>query len=550
MKDNLYDVLSNFQVKGSPAKVELYGCGHINDTYLAITESGTESYKYILQRINNNVFPDVEGLMNNIKLVTSYVASSAKTPNSPDLLQIIPTNGGENFVCTENGNYYRLYNFIYNGISIESTPTAEQLYISGTGFGKFQNLLDGFPAELLTEPIRNFHNTVNRYVNFESAVKNDICGRKKYVEKEIAFFATRAHYCSVVTTMLANGKLPTRVTHNDTKLNNVLINVAEKRAVAVIDLDTVMPGSILYDFGDSIRSGANIGAEDEKDLSKVGFSLDLFSAFTRGFVSEVKDKLTDKEVEYLAFGAILMTYECGMRFLTDYLNGDTYFKIHREGHNLDRARTQIKMVEDMEKHLDEMNAVVLSAARPQLILSEKPQTFKLSDNVTGNVSYNVTNVTAAAKNGEIVFDFDVTDDSLIAFGSKYNDPLYKGDVVEAFITLGSPSRYLEIEVNPDGAEYAVIVDNKDGLGDIKVTPLAVCPFTSSAKTNDNGWTASIKIKLSALKELGWVPENAKINLFRQDFRPVGDLFLYALNPTKTNKFHIVGAFIPLTVKEK
>ena len=212
------------------------------------------------------------------------------------------------------------------------------------------------------DSIPDFHNTAVRFKKFVAAVENDVCGRRASVQKEIDFVTDRQRYCDRVVGALDRGELPYRVTHNDTKVNNVLIDVVNMRPVTVIDLDTVMRGSILYDFGDGVRSGASTGAEDERDLTKVNFSKELYAAYAKGFVGEVGGRLTEAEIGMLHFGAILMTYECGMRFLTDYLEGDTYFKTHREGQNLDRARTQFKMVQDMEAEEEFMRETVMKYA--------------------------------------------------------------------------------------------------------------------------------------------------------------------------------------------
>ncbi|MFI3228934.1 MAG: aminoglycoside phosphotransferase family protein [Bacillota bacterium] len=353
---NLVKIADAFCLPSNAETVTPYGCGHINDTYLVQLKCGT---KFIMQRVNHNVFPNVPALMANIVGVTNYIAekTSALGKSLSDTLQVINTKSGDNYLVDCN-NYYRMYNFIDKAISIETTPTQHQLELSGKGFGVFQKLLNGYPADSLSEPIANFHNTEDRLLKFKEAIANNTARRLSGVAEEVEFFLSRADYATIVTSLITAGSIPLRVTHNDTKLNNVLIDIERDEAVAVIDLDTVMPGSILYDFGDSIRSGANLGAEDERDLAKVQFSLDLFRGYTRGFVGEVAAALTSTEIENMAFGAILMTYECGMRFLTDYLNGDTYFKVHREGHNLDRARTQIKMVQDMEKVLPQMTQIV------------------------------------------------------------------------------------------------------------------------------------------------------------------------------------------------
>ena len=355
--EKIIRIANEFRVNAPIVNGEKYGCGHINDTY-KLTD--TKGKFYILQRINHKVFKDVDALMQNIVGVTKYVYDKMveKGEETRDALRVIPTLDGRSHYGDNEVGYYRLYNFVYGGISIETAPTLEQFRVSGIGFGKFQKLLNGYPAETIKDSIPNFHNTIDRFNKLKKAVKEDSENRLTSVQKEVEWFYKRKDYCSFVLDKLESGEIPLRVTHNDTKLNNVLVNISSMTPVTVIDLDTVMKGSLLYDFGDSIRSGANTGAEDEKDLSKVDFSLAHYEAFVSGFVGEVKDTLTECEKENLYFGAILMTFECGMRFLTDYLEGDHYFKVHRDGHNLDRCRTQIKMVEKMEDHLEEMKSVV------------------------------------------------------------------------------------------------------------------------------------------------------------------------------------------------
>lgn len=344
-------IVEKFQIEGRFVSAEKYGRGHINDTYLV----ETSAKKYILQKINHTVFKNVEGLMSNIVGVTEFIASKSTSTNQAELLRVIKTTDGQSFLKTNEG-YFRLYNFISAGISIETTPSEEQLRVAGSAFGSFQNLLFEYPAEKLFETIVDFHNTEARYKNFEQAIFENKANRLNEVGEEIEFFKSRKSYASKVRKLIANGSIPLRVTHNDTKLNNVLIDVKNMRPVAVIDLDTIMAGSSLYDFGDSIRSGANVGTED--GTRQAGFSIELFSAFCSGFISELRGKLTDLEVENMAFGAILMTYECGMRFLTDYLDGDVYFKTSSPRQNLNRAKSQMKMVEEMEKALPQMTAIV------------------------------------------------------------------------------------------------------------------------------------------------------------------------------------------------
>jgi len=358
--DSLLGIINSFAVDGSSASCEKYGKGHINDTYLAVTDTGA---RYILQRINHRIFKNVPALMNNITGVTLFILKKLEAAGRPSdrALRVIPTRNGKNYLLTD-GSYYRLYNFIADAVSIEIPSEPHLMFLSGKGYGNFQKLLDGYPAEALSESIPHFHDTEDRLCKFRQALDADIMGRASAVQEETEFFLTRASYASRVLARIRLGEMPLRVTHNDTKLNNVLIDIPKDIAAAVIDLDTVMPGSIVYDFGDCIRSGANTGAEDERDLSKVGFSLEMFSAFAEGFLGEVGAVLTESEIQEMAFGAVLMTYECGMRFLTDYLDGDQYFKTSRDGHNLDRTRTQIKMVRELEARLAELNAIVRNYA--------------------------------------------------------------------------------------------------------------------------------------------------------------------------------------------
>ncbi|HOL61621.1 MAG: aminoglycoside phosphotransferase family protein [Clostridiales bacterium] len=353
MDEKLAKVLKGFRIEGSPVSCDRYGRGHINDTYLARTDSGAG---YILQRINHRIFKDVPALMRNIAGVTAYI-NAKLTDSGKEALKLIPTADGQNYLHTDDGEYYRLYNFI-NAVSIDIPSSPRLMYLCGKGYGNFQKLLDGYPADSLSESIPRFHDTNDRFKKFVAALKADPMGRVKEVSAEIDFFLSRKGYCKKITSLIASGDMPLRVTHNDTKLNNVLIDLGRDEFAAVIDLDTVMPGSIVYDFGDGIRSGANTGAEDERDLSLVNFNMEMYKAYTRGFMEEVAPVLAPSEIENMAFGALLMTFECGMRFLTDHIEGDKYFRIHREGHNLDRARTQIKMVTEMENKINDMNEIV------------------------------------------------------------------------------------------------------------------------------------------------------------------------------------------------
>ena len=343
--------LSAFQLDSPAVSCEKYGCGHINVTYLAVTQSGR---RYILQKINDHTFPDVDGLMDNIRRVTAYLGARCNDPRS--VLTLVPTVDGKSWCRNEYG-CWRVYDFVEGSLCLQLPETPADFYESAVGIGRFQHQLRDFPAQTLHESIRNFHNTPDRFRIFREVLERDPMGRAASVQKEIDFVLSRAEKLSALQAMRDSGELPTRVTHNDTKLNNVLLDAATRKALCVIDLDTVMPGLSVYDFGDSIRFGASTAAEDEQDLSKVRMSLDLFRIYTRGFVSACPG-LTDAELEMLPLGALTMTGECGMRFLTDYLDGDHYFAIHRDGQNLDRARTQLRLVQDMEEKWIEMHRIV------------------------------------------------------------------------------------------------------------------------------------------------------------------------------------------------
>ena len=347
----LNEVLQQFDLV---TDIEPYGNGHINDTYL-ITE-----HKYILQRINTSIFKNPDELMDNIENVTVFlkkkIVAACGDPER-ETLTVIPTKDGKNYYRLDDNNVFRVYVFISNTKSIENSKTPEDLYEAGVGFGHFQKLLADFPVEKLYETIKDFHHTPKRVEALKEAIEKDTAGRADSVQAEISFALENAAWADTVVKGMEAGSIPVRVTHNDTKINNILFDEETGKAVCVIDLDTVMPGSMLYDFGDALRMGASTAAEDETDLNKVWFDETAFAAFAKGYLSEMKDSLTETEVNLLPLSAKLLTYECGIRFLTDYLNGDTYFKIHREHHNLDRARNQFKLVADIaskEKRLNEI----------------------------------------------------------------------------------------------------------------------------------------------------------------------------------------------------
>lgn len=354
-------VLDTFCVEGELVEIAGYGNGHINDTFLVKYKNGDSVKKYIFQRVNSEVFADPEALMENSLLVTSFLKKKITEKGGDPARQtqtFIPNRDGKYLSRDASGNYWRLSDFIEGTSCLDQARDKEDFYQSAVSFGEFQGMLADFDASRLHETIPDFHNTPVRYQTFLRAVEADVCGRRASVEKEIDFFVRHKEDMEVCADKLKAGVLPLRVTHNDTKLNNILIDDATGKGICVIDLDTVMPGLSIFDFGDSIRFGANTAAEDEVDLSKVSLELDYFDAYVKGFLEGCDGSLTDAEVEMLPFGAKTMTLECGMRFLTDYLQGDTYFRIHREGQNLDRCRTQIALVEDMEKKWQQMAEIV------------------------------------------------------------------------------------------------------------------------------------------------------------------------------------------------
>lgn len=347
-----------FQRGGEIVSVNQITAGLINATYLVETD---KKEKYILQKINTFVFKSPEKLMENIVGVTKHLSDKIKAAGGDcyrETLNFLPA-GDKYFYRDAEGGAWRMYIYVDNALTYNKPKNSDTFKSAGSSFGKFMKLLADYPAETLNETIVNFHYTPARYENFLKAAEADVKGRRAEVQKEISFVTDRKADTHKLTDLIEKGALPLRVTHNDTKLNNVLFDMDSDKSICVIDLDTIMPGLSLYDFGDSIRSGANTGAEDEADLSKVGIDLSLFEAYVDGYLSETADSLTDSELQNLAFGAKLMTFECGMRFLTDYLDGDVYFRTAYEGHNLVRARNQFALVADIEKHMDEMNAIVM-----------------------------------------------------------------------------------------------------------------------------------------------------------------------------------------------
>ena len=356
-----HSIVKNFAVEGEFVSATPHGSGHINETRLVVTKTDSGEREYVLQRINNNVFKNPTALMENYVGVTSYLRDVIeKTGGDPtrETLNVIKTKNGENFFLSPDGEYWRMLGFVNNSLCYDKVEKPEQFYMSAVAFGNFQYLLRDYPASTLNEIIPNFHNTPDRIRLFEEALEADVCGRAKDVPEEIEFVLSRREFANTLEEAREAGRLPLRVTHNDTKLNNVLFDKTTGKALCIVDLDTIMPGYSVNDFGDSIRFGATTALEDEKELSKVNFDISLYELYVKGFIEGTRGGLTECEMELLPIGAMMMTFECGTRFLTDYLSGDTYFRIHREGHNLDRARNQFKLLRDMEARLDEMRAIV------------------------------------------------------------------------------------------------------------------------------------------------------------------------------------------------
>lgn len=353
--------LEQFAIDGSVKEIRPYGNGHINDTFLAVFQTGDGEKRYILQRMNHNIFKNPPLLMENVVGVTDYLRKAILAQGGdPDreTLNVVRTLEGKSYYEDQGHSFWRVFLYVEGTLCLEKVESPKDFYNGGAAFGNFQRMLAEYPAGELHETIPNFHNTPSRFQDFRRALEADRAGRAALVRPEIEFALSREEEISVLTDLLKKGELPLRVTHNDTKLNNILFDRATGRALCVIDLDTVMPGLSLYDFGDSIRFGASTGAEDERDLSRIELDLELFEAFTEGFLKGCGGKLTRREIEMFPMGAKLMTYECGIRFLGDFLEGDVYFKVHRENHNLDRARTQFKLVADMEKKWDQMVSIV------------------------------------------------------------------------------------------------------------------------------------------------------------------------------------------------
>jgi Ser/Thr protein kinase RdoA (MazF antagonist) len=360
MDHNLKEIFGYFEADGTYLNGEPYGSGHIHDTFRVET---TEPDKddYILQRLNNKIFKNIPELQHNIERVTVHLRNKLREIPGSDIkrecLKLIPSHEGKTWIIDINGNYWRMYIFISNHHSYNFVDSPDKAYEGGKAIGRFQAMLSDMPEPPLFETIPWFHNIEKRLKTFTDKVQEDPVGRVKTVRKEIEMVLERAEEMKIILKLGAEGKIPLRITHNDTKFNNILLDENDK-ALCVIDLDTVMPGYVHYDFGDAIRTVANTGSEDENDLSKVKMDINLFKAYAEGYLSETVKTLNDVEKEYLAFAPRLITYTIALRFLTDFIDGDNYFKIHHKHHNLQRARAQLQLVRSMEEQYEEMRSII------------------------------------------------------------------------------------------------------------------------------------------------------------------------------------------------
>ena len=349
----MQEILTRFRTEGKPVSCVPYGSGHINETYLVETD---RRKRYILQKVNTVTFPDPEGLMNKIILVTDHLRK--KDPAPGHVLTLVPTTEKRYYMLLPGNLLWRMYEFIGGGVCLDRAETPEDFRLSGKAFGLFQRQMADFDPSKLTEVIPGFHDTPGRYLAFHKALEEDKENRAHIVSKEIGFYLEREESAGKMTAMQRNEQLPLRVTHNDTKLNNVMLDKETREPLCILDLDTVMPGLAANDFGDSIRFGASTAAEDEPDTGKVHLDLKLYEAYAKGFLGACGKSLTRTELETLPDGARLMTLECGLRFLTDYLKGDVYFHTARENHNLDRTRTQMALVRDMEANESQIRKMI------------------------------------------------------------------------------------------------------------------------------------------------------------------------------------------------
>ena len=357
---NLKEIYNSFKTDGSFLNGEPFGSGHIHDTFLIKTLEDDKD-DYILQRLNNKIFKNIPELQHNIERVTVHLRNKLKDIPGSDIkrecLRLIPSREGKSWIIDKEGNYWRMYIFISNHRSYNLVDSPDKAYEGGKAIGRFQAMLSDMPGDPLFETIPWFHNIEKRLQTFNLKISENPVGRVGSVGEEIEQVLQRAEKMKIILKLGSEGKIPLRITHNDTKFNNILLDENDK-ALCVIDLDTVMPGYVHYDFGDAIRTAANTASEDEQDLSKIKMDINLFKAYSEGYLSETGDTLNDVEKEYLAFAPILITYTIAVRFLTDYIDGDNYFKIHHKLHNLQRAKAQLRLVLSMEEQYETMKAII------------------------------------------------------------------------------------------------------------------------------------------------------------------------------------------------
>jgi hypothetical protein len=361
MEQGIPSIVEHFHVRGRLMNVAPLTCGHINDTYLLTTQEDGLPARYILQRINHRVFQDPPALMQNVVRITEHIRRRTQETGAPDAgrqLAVIDTDDGTGWCRDIAGSFWRVYNFVENAVTYDTATSVAMVHEAGRMFGWFQNLLTDLPGPALHETIRDFHNSPLRLQTFERVLRQDPCNRARRAKAEIGFVQARAEICHVLLRLVERGEVRLRIAHNDAKINNVMFDQTTRRGVCVIDLDTVMPGLSLYDFGDLVRTAACPAAEDERNLAKVTLDLSLFAALASGFLEEVHHFLAPAERSHLAAAGKLITFEQLVRFLTDYLAGDVYYKVHRERHNLDRARTQMKLVQAMIEQEEAMNDAV------------------------------------------------------------------------------------------------------------------------------------------------------------------------------------------------
>ena len=363
MEYDVGSVAANFNLAGRLIRSESFGSGHINDTYDLTCEQDGRQIHYILQRINHQVFKNPPAMMENIRRVTNHIRRKLQERQSKLVsrqLVVIDTKDGADFFQDDRGNYWRLYNEIENAVTYDTIESPELAYEAARMFGRFAAMLTDLPGPPLHETIPDFHATPKRLTTFREVLRQDPCNRAKDAGAEIDFVLENAGVCDVLLNHAGKGEIPIRITHNDTKINNVLLDEKTHKGVCVIDLDTVMPGLSLYDFGDMVRTATNPAEEDERDLSKVTMRMPIFEMLLKGFAEETHTFLTPTEKKHMVFAGKLITFEQMIRFGADHLAGDIYYKIHREGHNLDRCRTQMKIVQSIIAQEEAMNALAES----------------------------------------------------------------------------------------------------------------------------------------------------------------------------------------------